>query len=84
MDSDSVAIQLINSIRILQYVKERGEKGAELREIWSKLRQIDSGIPPACVVSQMNRRVKENHLAEVKMPDPHGYLRRFYDPKYEK
>jgi hypothetical protein len=82
MFGDPGANQLIRSFKILKYVEEEGEKGAELNDIWGKFRNIGSEVPRASIINQADRLVSEGHLVEVKESDPHGYVRRFYDPKY--
>ena len=82
MITDPVANQLIKSYKILKYVEEKEEKGAELNEIWSRFRNNGSKGPRACIINQTDELVEKGRLVEVTKSVPHGDVRRVYDPKY--
>jgi hypothetical protein len=79
MKCDPVAVHRQKTVRLLQFIREKGKDGSKLMEIWINLMFGEKRAPPACIISQLNRLEENGELIEVREPKPQGYLRRFYD-----
>ena len=68
--------------RILQYVLDKGFDGVSVRETWHELREIDSDIPVASIISHLDRLAESGQIVEKRESGSQGYFRRFFDPRY--